>query len=226
MTLAGRLYPRAWRERYGEEFAALMEDLPSQNWRTVWDIVKGGVAMQVKFHGAGVARAAMMFGAVGGLAAGVGSFAIPNAYVSTALIASSSLTPGSSANELLRSLAILRAESIIEKHKLYPGVDSGAARMTMMKDVRVSIPKGGSKEGAAFLVSFQHRDGAVARSVVTELTEAIMENQGPWKVLDSPSLPVDPVFPNRPVVAFLGVLAGVVLGGVGAVFRPVFARAT
>lgn len=46
-----RLYPRAWRERYGEEFAALVRDLPDGRHRPglIWDIGRG--ALDAHFRG-------------------------------------------------------------------------------------------------------------------------------------------------------------------------------
>lgn len=37
-----RLYPRPWRERYGEEFAALLEEQPLTP-RNLWDLIGGAV---------------------------------------------------------------------------------------------------------------------------------------------------------------------------------------
>lgn len=36
-----RLYPRAWRERYGEEVLALMEQSDERGWRTNFDLARG-----------------------------------------------------------------------------------------------------------------------------------------------------------------------------------------
>ena len=45
-----RLYPRAWRERYGDEFAATLEELPGhgRDWGTLLDVSKGAIAMQAQ----------------------------------------------------------------------------------------------------------------------------------------------------------------------------------
>jgi len=47
LPLISRWYPRAWRERYGREFAALLEDLRPQ-WSDVLDIVKEGLTMRLR----------------------------------------------------------------------------------------------------------------------------------------------------------------------------------
>ena len=46
LRAAARLYPRAWRDRYGEEFDALIDDL-TPRWRHVFNIVVGALIMQI-----------------------------------------------------------------------------------------------------------------------------------------------------------------------------------
>ena len=41
------LYPRAWRERYGEEFEALLEQVDA-GWGPFADVVRGALSMQIK----------------------------------------------------------------------------------------------------------------------------------------------------------------------------------
>jgi len=48
--LFARLYPASWRERYADEFDALLEEV-NPGWRTSLDILKGAVGMQVKTFG-------------------------------------------------------------------------------------------------------------------------------------------------------------------------------
>lgn len=66
----------------------------------------------------------------------------------------------------------------------------------MIKNVRVSGLRHISKTGESFTVEFTHPDPAKARSVVTELTQAIIEEQRELKVLDAASLPDSPIYPN------------------------------
>jgi hypothetical protein len=49
ILLAANLYPRAWRERYGEEFQALLEDV-NPGWRELADVMGGALKMQIT-HG-------------------------------------------------------------------------------------------------------------------------------------------------------------------------------
>jgi hypothetical protein len=47
IAIAARLYPRSWRERYGPEFDAVLENAPA-NWRQVLDVTRAALAMQLK----------------------------------------------------------------------------------------------------------------------------------------------------------------------------------
>ena len=47
LALSAKLYPRAWRQRYGVEFDALMEDV-EPGWRQFADVLGGAVRMQMK----------------------------------------------------------------------------------------------------------------------------------------------------------------------------------
>src|ERR1039457_4462323 len=80
---AVRLYPAAWRARYGMEIEALLEDAGAGG-GDVWDIVRGALFMRMTSLSfwkilAGCALA-------GVLAAGVWSAMLPNRYVSTAVM--------------------------------------------------------------------------------------------------------------------------------------------
>ena len=46
LRLAARFYPRAWRDRQGEAFDALIDDL-TPRWRHFFDIVIGALIMQI-----------------------------------------------------------------------------------------------------------------------------------------------------------------------------------
>jgi hypothetical protein len=47
IALSAKLYPRAWRQRYGLEFDALMEDVKPDR-REFADVLRGAVKMQTK----------------------------------------------------------------------------------------------------------------------------------------------------------------------------------
>jgi len=64
MRLALRLYPRSWRQRYGAELEALIED-SQPGWRGAIDIARGGVAMRLRS-----APAILLLGTLAGAATG------------------------------------------------------------------------------------------------------------------------------------------------------------
>ncbi len=70
---AARLYPRWWRERYGEEFAALLEDARPGFGGTL-DVARGAMAMQMRTWSA---RGLVWRGAALGLVVGTVFAAVP-----------------------------------------------------------------------------------------------------------------------------------------------------
>jgi hypothetical protein len=68
IRLAFRLYPSRWKQRYGDEFHALLEDL-NPRWWDALDVLKGAAAMQITrwitlgvvFAGAGALAGAVFF---------------------------------------------------------------------------------------------------------------------------------------------------------------------
>jgi uncharacterized protein involved in exopolysaccharide biosynthesis len=77
--LAVRGYPRRWRERYGAEFHALIDDL-SPAWPVLFDVLRGGVSMRMRTSN--LALLAASFGVVGAIAGGIGAFAAPAQFES------------------------------------------------------------------------------------------------------------------------------------------------
>jgi len=47
IRIAAKMYPEAWRNRYGEEFEALLDDT-GVNWRIAFDVLTGAALMQVQ----------------------------------------------------------------------------------------------------------------------------------------------------------------------------------
>jgi len=75
LRLAARLlYPRAWRDRYGSEFDALIDDTPA-NYTVLLDVVRGGIAMRVRMSNPVVMVLAQAV--AGALIAGVGALTVP-----------------------------------------------------------------------------------------------------------------------------------------------------
>lgn len=78
-----RLYPANWRARYGDEFAALLEDSPPTR-SGMFDLLKGAIKMQLKIPA--FPKLALILSAAG-LLAGLGvSFVVTPRYISQAVL--------------------------------------------------------------------------------------------------------------------------------------------
>jgi len=84
LLLAARLYPRAWRERYGEEFEALVEDV-RPTWRNVADVFAGALKTHMK-TAASYWKFAGIMATAGVFLGAAASFTVTPRYVSTALV--------------------------------------------------------------------------------------------------------------------------------------------
>src|SRR5882672_2232496 len=81
IRFAAWLYPRRWRERYGVEFDALLEDV-RPGWLELLNVLKGAVAMQIRHLGPMAAG----FAVAGALVAGLVSWKMPDKYVSQVIV--------------------------------------------------------------------------------------------------------------------------------------------
>lgn len=194
---AARLYPAAWRQRYGAEFDALLEDIRPQ-WRDGFDILRGALEAQMttwsfwKLVGA--------VGVAGAILAGAVSVSMPNRYVSTAVMRMAQREgpggPDDHTAEIQRMQRISRIQreilsrtslaEIIQRPSLnlYRGERS---RMPMEdivenmrnRDIRIQVldapVAAGGSGPPAFAISFSYPDKlkaqAVVRALVTRFTE-------------------------------------------------------
>jgi uncharacterized protein involved in exopolysaccharide biosynthesis len=231
-----RLYPGVWRERYGGELDALIEDIQPQ-WEDVFNVLLGALRMQMTTR-----NSLKILGTValaGALAAGVFALRTPDRYVSTAVVR---ITPADQADSnhqrALDRLAELQQEVLSrtslahiitrpalnlypEDRKRIPLVD---VVENMRKALRFQVMQTQGGGVPAFLISFEYPDKFKAQAVVRELVASFFwqnrldrGDQGSsaaeiLKVLDPASLPQRPFFPNRLMIVAVGLLGGVVLG--------------
>jgi hypothetical protein len=94
------LYPRSWRERYGEEFSALIEDV-RPTWQTVANVMKGALEMQTQTWRFG--QILLTAGILGALTMVIAHFAIPDR--AEAAITVSGPADGTAAGDVVMSLA-------------------------------------------------------------------------------------------------------------------------
>jgi hypothetical protein len=205
------LYPRAWRDRYGSEFRALLDDIPP-TWRTLFDVFGGALKMQIKIWSPWKIVAA--FAIVGVLGSAAFTLTIPARYVSTAVI-------NGSEQELITS--IQRVESrqsltqLIVEENLYPSerahipIEEVIAQMKQ-KDINIRLIG-----GQAFAVSFSSADAEQAQRTTQRLASQLVGgNIG--RVVDPAKLPVAPVSPRLSKNLVMGLIAGMVLGSLFALF--------
>ena len=189
--------------------------------------------------------------AIGALAAGLGSFAIPNRYLSTAVLQVvpfhvggagaaqaeieytarlSQLTEGILSRDSLALLIRRPSLDLYPMERRWRPMEDIVDDMRR-RDLRIAPTEtpgfAGSSHLTSFQISFEYADRdkaqAVVRELVTEFTERIVEVErglqrdkmpGSLKleVVDPATLPGTPVSPNRPAIAAIGLLAGIVLG--------------
>jgi len=194
---AARLYPRPWRERYGEEFSALLKDAPA-DWRQLADVMWAGLAVRMA-DGTTYIKVAGGLALIGAIAALAGSYAVPQRYVSSAILriapvadAGRNVPPEVLQREAddhareLRSLTLARDTliGIIRKPELnlYPAEREilpleDVAENIVARDVSILPIKLPDGRGKAFRVSFAYPDPEKARAVVAALiAEAQREN--------------------------------------------------
>jgi hypothetical protein len=240
---AARLYPRRWRDRYGAEFEALLDDL-KPGWRELIDVTKGALVMRLRYDSTSFKFAAAMALAGAVLAAGV-SLAVPNRYVSTAVMRIRP-APDTDAPDWLSDVqqAVLSRGSLAELIQrrdlnLYPGerqrMPMEDVIERMRRDIQIRMSPG---TPGVITVSFAYSDKekaqATARELVRRMTDlnVALNNMraAAWRVLspdapmppgdtfgivDPPSLAQRATEQNRGAIIASGLVAGLLLGLAG-----------
>lgn len=224
---AVRLYPRAWRERYGEEFAALLED-SLLRWRDAWDVAKEALAMQVRRAFVQVAAGIALGALIGGLI----SLDHERYVVSTVIAISGPGTPPftstAGAVNLLVQNAFTREAlgEILATSRVY---EAERSRKTpdqlihqLRDDIRVGwVPGKADEFTVAFAGASPHLAAEIDRRLVARLVEGNLRNTdvrsgGPFAVKIVGWLPLSPQHarPTRFALitegAALGALAGAI----------------
>ena len=232
IRFAAWLYPPSWRQRYGVEFAALLEDV-RPGWRDLLNVLKGALAMQIRNFGVIAAG----FALAGALVAGLVSWRIPDTFVSQAIV---KWWPAEARNEvptlIVNSTSRNSLVAIMNKHNLYERQRAQRPLEEVIEQMRHAIRIYPVRD-TAFTVAFLDEDPAKARLVTRELVNTLMLNNvlmrraasasaerapGPglnMEVLDPASLPDGPSSPNRLIIYGLGIAIGALTGAVAAWFR-------
>ena len=227
--LASNLYPRWWRERYGEEFAALLEDARPGLGGTL-DILKGALAMQLQTLST---KRILFIGAAAGFLIGMlTAFFLTPLYASHTIVtvrAPQGTSVVASINQVSqRALSRDALTETIKRYNLYPqerATQSNAQVLeTLKRNIRISAALGPSGEGEiqSFDLAFIYPDPAVARQVVNTLVAKFLEENlragvATLQVQEAASLAAEPMFPNHRNMAFGGLLVGTAISGMAAV---------
>jgi len=115
LRLLIRLYPAWWRNRYGGELEALLEDSGSHD---VWDLFWAAMEMQMKTWSFG--RIVMVCAIAGVVVAGAAAFLWPQQYKSTATLRWDQHDPDVVNHVLEAALPRNALVSIINDYDLYP----------------------------------------------------------------------------------------------------------
>ena len=234
-----RVYPRRWKERYGAEFDALLEEATPCA-RDVFDVLCGGLAMQMTRWGRG--RIMLTYGLAGIIIGCMLSFLIPGHYVSTTRLTVTPAETGStpfapySMNDFAHHVFDRETlASIIQRYHLY-GWESGRTSIDdeiveMRKNIRISpIAEGasaGTQKALAFSVQFDYSDAGVARQVNEDLIFRLLQgnvedaqrnpqaiSHATFSVLDPPRLSAQSTSANRPWFIGIGLLAGLAMAAI------------
>ena len=156
-----------------------------------------------------------------GMAVGLAiAFLIPNEYVSTALVRA---VDGSRLRSTLAqvlsddSLAAIVREEHLYSRELSRSTMRDVLHKMKNEDIRLQpLQVQPWSNGAAFTISFRCSDHVMAQTVMRDLLARLITiSGGPLsntEVVDSPSLPETPSYPNRPGMAAVGTIGGILLG--------------
>jgi uncharacterized protein involved in exopolysaccharide biosynthesis len=226
------LYPRSWRERYGAEFSALLEDVRPDG-RTAVNVLTGALAMQVRsWKSWKIFAASAVFGAIV-VAALFAEF--PKTYVSSAVVKVDRQASGHEAGDIINSILVnlesrAKLTGIITKYNLYLNQRSRRPLDDvidqMKRDIRVTLLDANI---TAFKLEFSYADPGVAQQVTSELTsqllaEDLRQGHTLLEILDGANLPKVPAYPNRPLLIGVGGMCFLLMWGGLSAWRSVSVR--
>jgi LPS O-antigen subunit length determinant protein (WzzB/FepE family) len=170
-------------------------------------------------------------GAVGVIAALALSFAVPSQYVSeTVMLVEGPPTPQARTDFIKvlgeRAWPRIVLERLIEQFNLYPdkqGTPMGELATQMQKQITIAAV--GTRDngyGTTYAIRYRYTGPEEAQKVVADLQSRLIEENhhgqelgvpgAHLEVISPPSRPVIPVSPRRGLLAFEGLIAGLLVG--------------
>ncbi len=212
------LYPRSWRARYGCEFEALLEDA-GLRWRDLGDVVLSALAVQMRTWGVGKIVAAL--GLAGALAGVAGSFALPEQFVSEAVLHSEHADRTDPIGSAAFSHALQRQslEEVIRQEDLYARELSQKPMEDVFLDMRQAI-RISSPASGMINIAFNYDDRYKAQRALADLVNLVRRELPDAEIRGEASLPQNPVKPNRMMVAGYGLGVGLLVAVVLGLFLP------
>lgn len=182
LRAAARLYPRAWRARYGEEFDALIDDM-TPRWRDVLNIVCGALIMQISR----LAAPPVAFAIGGAMLGAAVSLAMPPVYASSSRVLVMPSRPSDDSERALPIRAAVEAvlqEAAVDKRVITVTLRGEPGRPTVV-DVSASESSASAAKDAA-----EKALGAIIKANLVA-SERHAQNTGvQFRVLEVPNLPM------------------------------------
>ncbi len=216
MSWLVRLYPKRWRERYGAELSALMEDAGG-GWR--WDVV--AEALRMHFTHWSVARLIVAGGLLGAVIGGIWTLALPARYASEVVMRSTD-GPDSVALVFQQSMSRQKLSAVIRKYNLYSYETAHMPMEEVIEKMRRDIRIGNWNEGTNLVsVRYANGDGKTAQAVANELAQESQTER--FRIIRPPSEATRAEGPARLLIVGIGLALGLAAGAMFGVVtrRPV-----
>lgn len=210
------LYPKTWRNRYKNEFEALLDEVPPI-WRTLFDVFGGAMKMQLRTSTPW--KIVAVFGALGIVAAAGYSWTIPDRYISQAIL---KIEPGIT-SEGLQALtqAILSRRSLvwtINEEGLYERERTQMPLEELVEQMKSRDISIGQVAPGAISVSVAAADPARAQGATRSLAAKFIDAKA-GSLIDPANLPAHPESRRRWPMIAAGMAAGVFAGVLFALFN-------
>ena len=222
---ASRLYPSAWRQRYGAEFEALLEDVGPKG-SDLWDVLKGALVMQTtRLNLLSIMAACTL---AGGLVAGVASLSQFSGYTSRGILRAQASGPlGASALQQAAKNAVsyMSLAEILGRPdlNLYPDERKTLPTEALVQKMRhdLSIGVEGLRDGRLTVsVAFRHPDSntaqRTAQAVMDRVRQSLAAAKAPVQVIEAAG-PAQPTLAGKRwkmvgIGGLVGMMAGLLCG--------------